>query len=139
MLDGQDLQVLARIPGYEWVISVRFSPDGSRLLTAGGQRQPGGQRSVAVWRTSPDLFKTVLGIARWLLGAALLLLVIVLPIARSLRSMLNQGETGTAGERESHSDVGESNSSEAEPQPGGEQLGATVPGRADGAVRQGTV
>ena len=47
VLDGQDLQVLARIPGYEWVISVQFSPDGSRLLTAGGQRQPGGVRTVA--------------------------------------------------------------------------------------------
>jgi hypothetical protein len=84
VFDGQDLQELARIPWQEWVVSVRFSPDGSRLLIAGGQRQPGGQRLVEVWRTSPNLFETTLGISRWLLGAALLWLVAVLPIARSL-------------------------------------------------------
>ena len=62
VLDGQDLRVLARIPWQEWVISVRFSPDGSRLLIAGGQRQPGGQRSVEVWRTAPDLLEKTLGV-----------------------------------------------------------------------------
>ena len=105
VLDGQDLQVLARIPGYEWVISVQFSPDGSRLLTAGGQRQLGGQRSVEVWRTSPDLFETILGIARWLLGAALLLLVVVLPIARSLRSVFTRDARIDEGKRDINSGV----------------------------------
>jgi WD40 repeat protein len=90
VLDGKDLQELARVPWQEWVISVQFSPDGSRLLTAGGQQKFGDQRWVAVWRTSPDLFETILGIARWVLGAMLLLLVVVLPITRSLRSMRNR-------------------------------------------------
>ena len=66
----------------------------------------------SVAHVMPDLFETILGIARWLLGTALLLLVVVLPIARSLRSMRNQGEMGIAEERERHSVVGESNSSE---------------------------
>jgi WD40 repeat protein len=38
MLNGQDLTILKRLPGPEWVISVKFSPDGSCLLTAGGKR-----------------------------------------------------------------------------------------------------
>ena len=105
VLDGQDLQVLARIPGYEWVISVQFSPDGSRLLTAGGQRQPGGVRTVQVWRTSPDLFETILVISRWLLGAALLLLVVVLPIARSLRSVFTRDARIDEGNRDINSGV----------------------------------
>ena len=84
---------------------VQFSPDCSRLLTAGGQRQLGGQRSVEVWRTSPDLFETILVISRWLFGAALLLLVVVLPIARSLRSIRNRGARKAEGKRDINSGV----------------------------------
>ena len=54
---SEDLALLRAIPGPEWVISVKFSPDGSRLITAGGDPLMTGKRSVTIW-----------GIAPWLTG-----------------------------------------------------------------------
>jgi len=45
----EHLELLHSISGPEWVISVKFSPDGTRLITAGGSQTAGGQRSVTVW------------------------------------------------------------------------------------------
>ena len=45
----KDMTVLKESESPEWVISVRFSRDGSRLLTAGGTATPGGERKVQVW------------------------------------------------------------------------------------------
>jgi WD40 repeat protein len=47
--DPRDLTALKELEAPEWVIQVRFSPDGSRLFTAGGtaQRSPG--RKVVIW------------------------------------------------------------------------------------------
>lgn len=47
--DPGDLTVLRRLPAPEWVIGVRFTPDGTRLLTAGGTMSPPGNREVQIW------------------------------------------------------------------------------------------
>ena len=48
--NAEDLSVLARLPAPEWVIRVKFSPDGTRLLSAGGAAGLGkGPRTVLVW------------------------------------------------------------------------------------------
>jgi len=47
--DPADLSVLRRIAAPEWVIDVKFTPDGTRLITAGGSQAPGGKREVQVW------------------------------------------------------------------------------------------
>lgn len=44
-----DLKLLRTLTSPEWVISVQFTPDGSRLVTAGGDSQPGKARSIKVW------------------------------------------------------------------------------------------
>ncbi len=84
VLDGENLAVLKRLSGPEWVISVRFSPDGSRLLSAGGQRAPGSKRWVEVWRPSPDRVEMILVAAMWLLAGTLLVLVVVVPMIQWL-------------------------------------------------------
>jgi WD40 repeat protein len=56
-LCSPDLTLLRRLPAPPWVISVKFSPDGSRLLTAGGESTAGSRRSVSVWGVPPGLFK----------------------------------------------------------------------------------
>lgn len=47
----------ARLPAPPWVISIKFSPNGSRLLSAGGHPTQGSQRSVTVWGVPPVLFR----------------------------------------------------------------------------------
>jgi WD40 repeat protein len=44
-----DLSVLKELDAPEWVIQAQFTPDGSRLLTAGGSINRSGYRSVVVW------------------------------------------------------------------------------------------
>ncbi len=46
---AEDLSVLARLPAPEWVVRVKFSPDGTRLLSAGGARERPGPRNVQIW------------------------------------------------------------------------------------------
>jgi WD40 repeat protein len=55
--DSRDLSVLKELDAPEWVIRVRFSPDGSRLLSAGGTAQPSPDRKVTVWAVTPDRAK----------------------------------------------------------------------------------
>jgi WD40 repeat protein len=43
------LTVLKRLPAPEWVICVRCSPGGRRLLSAGGTALPSAARKVQVW------------------------------------------------------------------------------------------
>lgn len=45
----EHLQLLHRLPAPEWVISAKFSPDGTRLITGGGGSAPGSPRSITVW------------------------------------------------------------------------------------------
>jgi WD40 repeat protein len=47
--DPKDLSVLAKLDAPEWVIRVSFTPDGTRLLAAGGSQARGGDRKVRVW------------------------------------------------------------------------------------------
>ncbi len=47
--DVRDLSVLKELEGPEWVIRVRFSPDGRRLFTCGGAIFPPVDRKVTVW------------------------------------------------------------------------------------------
>ena len=49
----KDLQLLHSLPAPEWVISVKFSPDGTRLVTAGGSQSDRSQRGVTVWGVPP--------------------------------------------------------------------------------------
>jgi WD40 repeat protein len=51
----QKLNRLHRLPAPEWCISVKFSPDGTRLITAGGSGTDRDQRSVTVWGVPPAL------------------------------------------------------------------------------------
>jgi WD40 repeat protein len=44
-----DLTILKELEAPQWLIRVRFSPDGDRLLTAGGGMQRGPDRKVVVW------------------------------------------------------------------------------------------
>jgi WD40 repeat protein len=50
--DTRDLSILKELDAPEWVIRVRFSPDGTRLLTAGGTPGPSPDRKVQVWGVS---------------------------------------------------------------------------------------
>jgi WD40 repeat protein len=47
--DGRKLSALKELETPEWVIRVRFSPDGTRLLSAGGSIQRGPDRRLTVW------------------------------------------------------------------------------------------
>ena len=47
--DPKDLTSLKELETPEWVIQVRFSPDGSRLFTAGGTQLRSPDRKVRVW------------------------------------------------------------------------------------------
>ena len=49
------LNRLHRMPAPEWCISVKFSPDGTRLITAGGSATDREQRGVTVWGVPPSL------------------------------------------------------------------------------------
>jgi WD40 repeat protein len=50
---GSRLSVLKELEAPEWVIRVRFSPDGSRLFSSGGGRAPPAERKVTVWGLGP--------------------------------------------------------------------------------------
>jgi WD40 repeat protein len=45
----KELSVLKELEGPEWVISLKFSPDGTRLLSAGGAQFPAADRRIQVW------------------------------------------------------------------------------------------
>jgi WD40 repeat protein len=45
----EHLDLLHRLPAPKWVISAKFSPDGTRLITGGGGSTPGSRRSITVW------------------------------------------------------------------------------------------
>src|SRR5262249_42168524 len=47
--DPGDLTALKELEAPEWVIGVRFSPDGARLFTAGGTLLPSPDRKVSIW------------------------------------------------------------------------------------------
>jgi WD40 repeat protein len=47
--DPKDLKRLKELDAPEWVIQVRFSPDGSRLFTSGGTSVRSPERKVTVW------------------------------------------------------------------------------------------
>src|SRR5262245_2052534 len=47
--DPKELKPLKELDAPEWVIQVRFSPDGSRLFTAGGTALRSPDRKVTVW------------------------------------------------------------------------------------------
>jgi WD40 repeat protein len=47
--DASNLSILKELEAPEWVIRVRFSPDGSRLYSAGGKSFPAVDRKVSVW------------------------------------------------------------------------------------------
>ena len=47
--DARTLSVLKELEAPECVIRVRFSPDGSRLFSAGASRLPSGNRKITVW------------------------------------------------------------------------------------------
>ncbi len=47
--EPQELKVLKSMDSPEWVIQVRFSPDGTRLLSAGGRMERGPDRKVVIW------------------------------------------------------------------------------------------
>jgi WD40 repeat protein len=50
--DPRDLSALKELEAPEWVIQARFSPDGSRLFTAGGTSQLSPERKVVIWGVS---------------------------------------------------------------------------------------
>jgi WD40 repeat protein len=47
--DVRDLSALKELEAPEWVIRVRFSPDGGRLFSCGGATSPPADRKVTVW------------------------------------------------------------------------------------------
>jgi WD40 repeat protein len=49
----EQLNLLHTLPAPEWCISVKFGPDGTRLMTAGGPQSDRTQRSVTVWGVPP--------------------------------------------------------------------------------------
>ena len=95
ILSGEDLALLKRLPAPEWVISVKFTPDGSQLLTAGGEQKMNGERRIEVWRSSPDMAEMILVALKWLLIAILLFLVAIAPFVRWL---IRRGHHKTVGE-----------------------------------------
>jgi WD40 repeat protein len=55
--DPANLSILREIDGPEWVIGLRFSPDGQNLITAGGtQLRAPGKRSLKVWGIEGSLY-----------------------------------------------------------------------------------
>jgi WD40 repeat protein len=46
---SRDLTLLQELEAPEWVIQARFSPDGSRIFTAGGTFLPSADRKVVIW------------------------------------------------------------------------------------------
>jgi WD40 repeat protein len=55
----EQLQLRHSIPAPEWVISVKFSPDGSRLITAAGDAEGRVDRTVTVWGIPPALSRLI--------------------------------------------------------------------------------
>jgi WD40 repeat protein len=47
--NSSDLSILKELEAPEWLIQVRFSPDGSRLLTSGGSVMRSPDRKLTVW------------------------------------------------------------------------------------------
>lgn len=47
--DAKELKPLRELDAPDWVIRARFSPDGSRLLTAGGSQVRSPDRKITVW------------------------------------------------------------------------------------------
>ncbi len=54
--DPRDLSVLRELPAPEWVISVKFTPDGLNLHTAGGAQMVGGKRRLEILGIEGALF-----------------------------------------------------------------------------------
>lgn len=52
--DASNLSILKELDAPEWVIRVRFSPDGSRLYSAGGKSLPAADRKVSIWGLGKD-------------------------------------------------------------------------------------
>jgi WD40 repeat protein len=52
-----ELTLLRRLPAEQWVISVKFSPNGSRLISAGGGATSNRPQSVTIWGVPPSLFQ----------------------------------------------------------------------------------
>lgn len=51
-----DLSTLREIDGPEWVIGLRFSPDGRNLITAGGAFRPPRKQTLKVWGIEGTLY-----------------------------------------------------------------------------------
>ena len=47
--DAKELKPLRELDAPDWVIRARFSPDGSRLFTAGGSQVKTPDRKITVW------------------------------------------------------------------------------------------
>lgn len=55
-----DLSILREIDAPEWVIGLRFSPDGRSLITAGGpENRAAGKRSLKVWGIEGTVYSLV--------------------------------------------------------------------------------
>lgn len=54
--DAEGLIIIRELPSPEWVIEVRFSPDGRNLIWAGGSAAPGGTRELQVWGIEGRLY-----------------------------------------------------------------------------------
>jgi WD40 repeat protein len=52
---NKDLKLLHKMPAPEWTISVKFSPDGTRLVTAGGLQSDKTQHAVTIWGVRPTI------------------------------------------------------------------------------------
>jgi WD40 repeat protein len=57
--DSANLSIIRELDAPEWVIGVRFSPDGQNLITAGGTSTPGGKRTLRVWGIEGSLYSLV--------------------------------------------------------------------------------
>lgn len=47
--DGAKVKHLHSLEAPEWVVGATFSPDGTRIITAGGEQAPNTKRTVQVW------------------------------------------------------------------------------------------
>jgi WD40 repeat protein len=54
--DPRDLSVLRELPAPEWLIRVKFTPDGPSLHTAGGSRLKGGKRKLEILGIEGSLY-----------------------------------------------------------------------------------